>query len=295
MSSLHATPKPDCEVDLEKDEVKPQVLCSTSRRENIVILLSYVLFAFAGKLIAEQFSDQDFSAVLTISAAVQCLGFLILLLKVRMQKTAAGISSRTLEMFCVVFVFRLSSTLVKNGYIPVDRSGDWAYQAADVMSLLLVCQLLYCCQVTHKSTYQYQLDAFDPWSALIPACVVLAIAVHGDLDASPLFDIAWTISLNVDMFSLLPQLLMFGKLEGKLDGLNHHYIAAMCVSRWFSFWFWWEGWQELAPEDGGPNTAGWLIIVAHAIMVLTSSHFMLKYLVYQCRSAQKVMEVLDEK
>ena len=23
------------------------------------------------------------------------------------------------------------------------------------------------------------------------------------------------------------------ELEGKLDGLNHHYIAAMCVSRWF--------------------------------------------------------------
>lgn len=296
MAAMFATPPAEQpELDLEEPEVKPASLCSTSRRENVCILLAYSIFAAAGKLIAEQFSDQDFSAVLTISSSVQCLGFLILLLKVRMQKTAAGISSRTLEMYTVVFIFRLSSTLVKNGYIPVDRSGDWAYQAADVMSLLLVMQLLYCCQVTHKATYQYQLDVFDPWSCLIPACVVLAIFVHGDLDASPLFDIAWTISLNVDAFSLVPQLVMFGKLDGALDGLNYHFVACLCVSRWFSFWFWHEGWTELAPEDGGPNTAGWLIYGAHVVMVVTSSHFMFKYMNAQCRSAKKVMEVLDEK
>lgn len=292
MSTLHA--KVEETLDLEKDEVKPSSLCSTSRRENVFILLSYTVFAFAGKLVAEQFSDQDFSAVLTISAAVQCLGFLLLLLKVRTQKTAAGISSKTLEMYALVFLFRLSSTLVKNGYIPVDRSGDWCYQAADVMSLLLVAQLLYCCQVTHKATYQFQLDSFDPWSGLIPACVVLAIFVHGDLDSSPLFDIAWTISLHVDAFALVPQLVMFGKLEGDADGLNYHYVASLCVSRWFAFLFWHEGWSELAPEDGGRNTAGMMIYGAHIVMVASSAAFMLRYVRAQCRSATKAIAVLDE-
>merc|ERR1719271_473138 len=55
----------------------------------------------------KEFSDHDFSAVLTFGAGVQTLGFLALLLKVRAQKTVKGVSSKTLEMYVAVFMCRL--------------------------------------------------------------------------------------------------------------------------------------------------------------------------------------------
>lgn len=42
--------------------------------------------------------------------------------EVKYQKSVAGMSSRTLEMYVLFFLFRLGSTLFKNGYLPVDRS-----------------------------------------------------------------------------------------------------------------------------------------------------------------------------
>lgn len=269
--------------------------CTAARREHTCILTAYLVFFAALRVGFQTLSDGDFSAVLTASSAVQCFGFLLLLFKVRSQETVAGLSSRTLEMYTLVFLFRLSSTLVKNGYIPVDRSGDWAYQAGDAVSLLAVCQLLYCVQVTHKHTYQLELDTLDIWTYLVPACVLLAVFVHGDLDASPLFDIAWTISLYVDTFALLPQLVMLFKIGGAVDGLNCHFVACISVSKAFAFWFWYEGWPELAPLDGGPNITGWTIIGSHTIMLLLSGDFMVKYALAQYRSARKVIAVLDEK
>lgn len=36
-----------------------------------------------------------------------------------------------LEMHLVQLIFRLSSTLIKEGYLPIDRSGDLIYQARE--------------------------------------------------------------------------------------------------------------------------------------------------------------------
>merc|ERR1719473_1476859 len=123
--------------------------------------MAYTWFAFCAGVVFQQFSDQDFSAVLTLSAGVQALGLILLVYKVHKTKTVAGLSARSLEMYFVFFIFRLSSTLFRNGYIPVDRSGDWVYQSADISSLLLVMNLLYSLHVTHRSTYQSQLDTVE--------------------------------------------------------------------------------------------------------------------------------------
>ena len=42
------------------------------------------------------------------------------------------------QVYVLVFCFRLSSTLVRQGYLPVDRSGDFVYQLADLFSLYSV-------------------------------------------------------------------------------------------------------------------------------------------------------------
>merc|ERR1719311_273165 len=105
-----------------------------------------------------QFTDHDFSLILTASSGVQCLGLYCLSAKVRAQRTVDGLSLKTLEMYALVFTFRLSSTLVKNGYLPVDRSGDWVFQTADILSLVMTVKLLRRVQTTHRATYQEEYD-----------------------------------------------------------------------------------------------------------------------------------------
>jgi len=260
-----------------KTEFATTPLCSTRGRENLAIAFSYVVFAMCACVVAKEFSDHDFSAVLTFGAGVQCLGFLALLLKTRAQKTVKGVSSKTLEMYVGVFMFRLSSTMVKNGYLPVDRSGDWAYQLADVVSLLIVFQLLYCCHKTHGSTYQLEHDTLEINKALIP-CFVLALCTHGDLNSNKFFDVMWTISMNLDTVALLPQLWMLTKIGGEVEGMTTHFVVAIFVSRTCAMAFWYYGYGELAPSDGGPNIAGWTIMVMHALQILLSADFIMHYL-----------------
>jgi hypothetical protein len=274
-------------VDLESGKK----MCSASCRDRLCTIFAYTWFGIATTVVADQFSDQDFSAILTLSAAAQCFGLMLLLYKVAKTKTVSGLSARSLEMYVGFFLFRLSSSLFKNGYIPVDRSGDWVYQATDIVSLLLTLQLLYCLHVTHRSTYQEQLDTVEMWRC-IPACILVAIFIHGDLNDSPFFDIVWTVSLNLDTVALIPQLWMVYKLgerqgDKALSGLNAHYVAAMVTSRFLAFWFWFHGFPEIAPLNGGANTAGWLIISCHSFQLLVSADFMLQYLKALWRMGQE--------
>jgi len=251
--------------------------CTTRGRENVAIAYAYVVFALCGCVVMKEFSDHDFSVVLTFGAGVQTLGFFALLLKVRAQKTVKGVSSKTLEMYVGVFMFRLSSTLVKNGYLPVDRSGDWAYQLADIVSLLIVFQLLYCCHKTHGTTYQAEHDSLQIQHALLP-CVLLALFTHGDLNSNKFFDVMWTISMNMDTVALLPQLWMLTKIGGEVEGMTTHFVAAIFVSRACAMLFWYYGYGELAPSSGGVNVAGLTIMIMHSLQILFSADFMMHYL-----------------
>lgn len=84
-------------------------------RQNMTILVTYCLFGGLALSCWHHFSDKDFSFLLTLSGCVQTLAFFLLLHKIRVQKSVAGISSKTLQVYVFVFIFRLSSTLVKNG------------------------------------------------------------------------------------------------------------------------------------------------------------------------------------
>ncbi len=73
----------------------------------------------------------------------------------------AGISLKTLQAYALIFAARLSSILVRpavrwatgiimmlcclqiyEGYLPFDRSGDWFYQACEIIALLQVLSLI---------------------------------------------------------------------------------------------------------------------------------------------------------
>jgi len=254
---------------------------------------AYFVCLMIVSVVLRQFSDRDFSTVLTLGSVVQCLGFFLLLQKVKQQKSVAGISSKMLEMYVLVFAFRLSSTLIKQGYLPIDRSGDYIYQAADIASLMLVFQLLWKVHKVYNITYQSSHDTLNIWRA-VPVAVLMGVMFHGNLNKSAFFDTTWTIAMNLDTIAMLPQYFMLVKQAGEVEALTAHFVACIVVSRACSLAFWYYGYKELAPKKnkkptGGWNIAGWMILFCHGTQLLMSTDFMYHYVSSAMRKVKMVI------
>ena len=97
----------------------------------------------------------------------------------------------------------LCSSLFLDGYLPTDKSGDWIYQLGDVLSLLMVLQILYSVYGAHKASYQFEADTLDLRN-LIMGAVVLAVLIHPDMNSWTPFDVLWTTHLYIDAVAMVP-------------------------------------------------------------------------------------------
>merc|ERR1711964_297491 len=73
---------------------------------------------------------------------------------------------------------------------------------------------------------------------IVLGSVVLAMILHGDMNARPLFDTLWMASLFVGVAQVVPQLWLITR-KGCVDALTGHYVAALAVSRLLSGTFMW--------------------------------------------------------
>lgn len=235
--------------------------------------IGYIMFGICTLVVMRLFSDGSYSAILTIGAALQCLAFHFLLSKVQMQKSVAGLSMKTLEVYVLVFCFRLSSTLVRQGYLPVDRSGDFVYQLADLFSLYSVFQLLHF-MLTHRRSYQEEFDTFA-LDKCVPTAILMGMCIHGNMNAHWFFDTVWMVSMNLDTIALLPQLWMLSKLGGEVEGMTSHFCSAMICSRACVFAFWFYGFREITTHGAG--VAGWQVLICYALQLILSVDFLYYY------------------
>lgn len=257
----------------------------SGKADALFVCFVYASFVCTGMVMWHQFSDQDFSFIITFAGLTQTAAFYLLLHKMKVSRSAAGISSKTLQVYVLAFVFRLSSTCVKNGYLPVDRSGDYLYQATDIASLLIVFQMLFFCHKRYADTYQEDLDTF-PIFKVLPACFLLGLTVHGKLNHSPFFDKTWTIGMWCDSIAMLPQLWMLVSKGGKVEALTANFVALIFLSRVMTWFFWFSGYEELAPKErgvftGGFNKVGALIMTGQSLSLAVSADFMYHYFKWQ--------------
>jgi len=233
-----------------------------------------VVLGFAARFL----SDMKFSAVITLGAAVQCLGFCLLRLKMRKQQGVQGISSRTLQMFFLMYLFRLYSTLQYNGYLPVDRTGDWAYQAIDVCAACIVLSLLVTIHGKYEATYEKEYDTCAiHW--FLAGCLCLAVLVHPHLNGWAPLDIPWAAGLYLETLAMLPQLWMVQK-SGGCQAFTAHFIFATLMSRAFSAAFWLYGAENIARQDDESSFGSILyslpalaIVLAHVLQFLFLADF----------------------
>jgi len=244
---------------------------------NSTVFFSYFVF-FVGAVTLYNVLSAGFSSFLTLSAGLQCLGFVLLTMKVHNQRATTGLSGKMLAMYALTLCFRLSSTVHLNGYLPVDQTGDWAYQAIEICSLALTAYLMRCTFVTHRATYQEQHDSFPLGvQNVVMGCFILAVVIHPHLDRWTFFDIMWTTGCYLETMSMLPQLWMLSKI-GEVEALASHFVVLSVLSRVCSLIFWYRGFAELTPAHGGFNFAGWGVMGAHVAQLLLSCDFVFLYL-----------------
>merc|ERR1719359_1176992 len=239
------------------------------------MLMAWVGFLVFGGWVYHEIAEKEFTAILTLSVIAQALSFILLHAQISASRTVAGISGRSLIMHAVKLCCRLSTTLWLDGYLPTDKSGDWIYQVGDVLSLVLVLQILFAVFVAHKKSYQSDDDTLDLRNLILGA-VVLAVVVHPDLNAWAPFDILWTVHLYIDAIAMVPQLWVISKAGGKVQGFTAHYIGAIMLSNILSGLFWFYACPELA-EDNKINIAGLAINGAHLVQLLLMLDFAYYY------------------
>lgn len=216
-------------------------------------------------------SDGIFSSIVTLASVIQFLGLVLTLVKV--SKNGFGVVSITsLRMYIPVYILRLMCTLFNEGYLPVDTSGDWAYQTADVASLAVVIFLIW---KADNDFNVIQEDYFPSFWCTV-GCVLFATVCHPCHNMGQWSDVWWTASIFLETFVMLPQLRLMA-VRKSVEGVTSHAIACTGVNRLFNFYFWYVCREELV--HGCPSTIPMYFVVgALAMQTLLLCDFMLFYL-----------------
>lgn len=242
------------------------------------VLAAYGFFLLGAGAIWHLVADGEFSSILTMSVMLQCLAIALLCLQVLSTGSAAGISASGLSLDALALCCRLSSTVWLNGYLPVDASGDYIFQAIDVCSLGLLFWLLHQIVVVKKHTYQAELDSL-PTSPMVVCSFILAALLHGNMNSRPVFDTLWMAGLFVSTIAVLPQLWLITRTGGHVEALTSHHIAAMAASRALSGVFMWHARGDITctPWLNGWNHAILAILGAHLLHMILLSDFAYMY------------------
>lgn len=258
---------------------------------NMHEIIAYVVFGCLATLGANMLSDLVFSALITLSAAWQCLGFVLLHLQVRRRSDVLNISLRSLWLYALSLTCRLYSTLQYNGYLPVDRTGDWVYQLIETVELLVVLYLIHRVMREHKQSCLTGVDTCNV-NVLLVGCLVLALTVHPHLNNFVVPDVLWTMALYVETVAMVPQLFLLTKLGGEVDSLLGHYIACIFASRVLIMRFWTTCYEELQPKDSAFNLPGVGVIGTQILQVVLFADFMYLYLKSHRNNTKLVLPTL---
>lgn len=106
-------------------------------------LLYWIAFSVAVYGIFAFFSSGDFSFVLTLGSLVQMFGFSLIALRTFSSKSVTGLSKNSIICYTICLFSRLVSIMLFDGYLPFDKSGDYVYRFAELVSFSCCVFVLY--------------------------------------------------------------------------------------------------------------------------------------------------------
>eukprot|EP01128_Nolandella_sp_AFSM9_P006089 TRINITY_DN3062_c0_g1_i1.p1 TRINITY_DN3062_c0_g1~~TRINITY_DN3062_c0_g1_i1.p1 ORF type:complete len:232 (-),score=57.24 TRINITY_DN3062_c0_g1_i1:712-1386(-) len=145
--------------------------------------------------------------------------FIVLILKIRSQRSCEGISVKTQQLYLVVFLTR---------YLDL----PWNILHFTPFSLYLACfkiifigstaMIIYLMMFKYKRSYSKDQD-WLPLYFLMPPCLVLAFVWN---EGFTVFEILWAFSIFLEAITILPQLVLL-QSSGNVENLTSHYVAAL--------------------------------------------------------------------
>ncbi|SBS86074.1 ER lumen protein retaining receptor 1, putative [Plasmodium ovale wallikeri] len=246
----------------------------TEHSASIKIYCFFLLLVF---IFYHLFSDGDFSFLLTLSSVISMFSFLMVFLKIEMNKSCAGVSLKMMECYVVLNTARLLSIVPFEGYLPYDKSGDWLYQLVEAISLFINCCIVYLCRYKYKNTYDSANDIFNNLFLIIPAFAI-SIFIHPSLNSFLPADVAWSFALYLESVCVLPQLSMFQK-EGKVAAFTTHFLASQAFSKVLSFLFWIVSHKELNSSDNIIKSyVGVWVVIMQVVQLVLMGDFIYHYI-----------------
>lgn len=239
-------------------------------------------------LIYWRFSDGDFSFLMTYAALTRTFGFALLMVRMFIKGHARGVSRKTLELYSLVFLTRLASILRHEGYLPYDKSGDFIYHWAEIVSLLFAMGCLGLMHFKYPASYEANYDKFGSLHVpsqygtayLIVPCVVLALFMHPSLNDDFFSDTMWTLSMYLETCAIIPQLFMFHRSpsnKGVVEVLVSHSVFALGFARVLDMVFWLYSFHELTDKYGSKHV-GFAVLFAQFIHIAVMGDFFYYYI-----------------
>lgn len=241
-----------------------------------LVAAAYALFIAGALIVYHLIAQGEFSAVLTVSAIFQCLAFSLLGVQA-LSSDINGISVKSLNLDALALACRLSSTLFFEGYLPGDSTGDYLYQAFDVVSLLMVLCLIY--NLMSKQEDRADAENLFPISPLVVGALILACLLHANLDDNRVFDTLWMCGAFIGAIAVLPQLWLMTHNKCCVPALTSHFVAVMALSRVLSGLYMWHAHTEIEcdPWIGTFNHAGYAVLASHVVHLLLLGDFAYYY------------------
>jgi hypothetical protein len=230
------------------------------------VTATYTGFAIFSYFMYHHVAEGARSSLATLSVICQCLALALLVLQITSSKSAKGISAKSVMLEAGALLCRLSGTTWRHGYLPVDASGDWLYQAVDVTSLVLALWLLREVLCTRRSTYDESNDFF-PVCGVTLGCFVVGMLMHANNHDHALCDSVWMAGLLMSVLAVIPQYKLIIKSGGAVEALTSHYLAAMGLARLLSGVFLWRARKHI-------NCEFWIQDFNHAITVILGAHLL---------------------
>jgi len=152
---------------------------------------------------------------------------IVLLLRLRVAKNAAGISVRTHELFLVVFITRYLDLFTR--YYSLYNS---------VMKILYIgttASIIYMIKYQEPicSTYDKAQDTFLHWKFAVAPCAVLAVfttIISYGVTGFTFLELFWTFSIYLESIAILPQLIVLQRYR-EVENLTGNYIFFMGAYR----------------------------------------------------------------
>lgn len=247
--------------------------CAKSQSFDEVLTCS--LFAALVIYGAHTYSEMLFSALVTLSACFQCLGFVLISLKVH-RSGFDGVSVRALQFYATALACRLNSSWMYNGYLPMDKTGERIYPCIETVSFFLILHLLVLKQLPrHRVEDESGHRDMSPMAVVFALLVVSVVAAftHPRLNSRFIPDWTWTTALYIETVAMVPQLYIMQKRGGEVDNRVAHYIVIMFFARLLMIIFWYTCYPELTPKDAYLNIPGWSVMLAQFLQLMLLGDF----------------------